>query len=217
MGQSIPKQYLRLNNKVVIQHTIERLLMLDRIKGVVVPLNPADEHFPSLPIASDPRVMITQGGGERVDSVLAGLGFLEAKAKPSDWVLVHDAARCCIRPATVERLIQDTLKQQQLVGSILAVPASDTLKQVQGDTIFKTLDRATIWHAQTPQMFPFALLKNALEVAVSKNTTITDEASAVELQGIQPQIIQGDYDNIKITHPLDISLAETILSQQQIP
>jgi 2-C-methyl-D-erythritol 4-phosphate cytidylyltransferase len=132
-------------------------------------------------------------------------------AADDDWVLVHDAARPCITSADIHHLI--AVLMNDAVGGILALSSPDTLKQVQAGSITGTLDRSHIWRALTPQMFRYGLLKSALEAAEG-NAAITDEASALELQGLQPKIVEGRADNIKITRPEDLALAQFYLERQ---
>ncbi len=216
MGKELPKQYLTINGKTILERTLERLLSIDSITAVVVALNKDDTYFRGLSIAKNSRVMTTIGGRERCDSVLSALHSLQHKAFDGDCVLVHDAARCCILPTRIEHLIT-TLKDDK-VGGLLGVPASDTLKQISDkNNITQTLDRTSIWQAQTPQLFPYTLLKNSLEKALCDQQVITDEASAVEYCGLQPQMVMGHYDNIKVTHPDDIAIASAIISHQNLP
>ena len=153
-----------------------------------------------------------KSGKERADSVFSALSSLENQASSDDWVLVHDAARLCITTEDVKRLITE-LKDDE-VGGILALPVSDTLKSVQGGFITGTPDRSQIWRALTPQMFRFGLLKEALESARRQGLTVTDEASALELAGYKPRIVEGRPDNIKITRPEDLPLATFYLERQ---
>ena len=213
MGQPLPKQYLPLGQQLVIEHTLERLLAVTAVTGVVVAISDGDQRFHSLPVAADPKVMTTLGGRERSESVLAGLNFLQKKARLTDWVLVHDAARCCVRPDAIARLLATVSSSE--VGGILGVPASDTLKQVQDQQITATVDRNQIWQAQTPQLFRYGLLRDALQQALQTRQAITDEASAVEAMGLKPQMVMGHYDNIKITHPEDLVIAGAILNAQE--
>lgn len=212
MGSSLPKQYLSILEKKLIEITLERLLKCNRIENIIVALSPDDNTFSTLPIASNPNIISTIGGAERSDSVLAGLLEVESQAQASDWVLVHDAARCCIRPEVINTLF-DSLKDDS-VGGILAVPVSDTLKRVSENKIEATIDRSQIWQAQTPQVFRFGVLKSALDDAISKQQNITDEASAIEFAGHKVQVIMGHYDNIKVTHKEDLALAEMFLKHQ---
>lgn len=213
MGGHLPKQYLPLLGKSVIEHSLERLLNIATLEGVVVALHAHDQQFSQLPIANHPKIHTSVGGAERSDSVLSALTSLQKKAKLSDWVLVHDAARCCVDISVINTLL-NTLAGHA-VGGILGVPASDTLKQIDDkQQILLTLNRRVIWQAQTPQLFRYGLLREALQSALQKGQVVTDEASAVELAGYKPQMVMGHYDNIKITHPEDIVVAETILNQQ---
>ena len=215
MGGDIPKQYLPLAGKTVIEHTLERLLAVDGIAAILVALNPHDTHFASLSIAANDKIDTVPGGSERSDSVLSALNFLQAKARPRDWVLVHDAVRCCVKSAMINRLLAG-LKDDP-VGGILGVPVSDTLKQINPEQqIITTLDRQGVWQAQTPQVFRYELLQQALEQARTRGQVVTDEASAMELAGYRPKIISGHRDNIKITHPEDLPMAAAILQQQAL-
>lgn len=212
MGGSVPKQYLNIAGQPVLQHTLERLLAVERISGVVVALSADDGYWPDLPASTHARVIRAKGGQERADSVLSALNTLSLQASPEDWVLVHDAARPCVTVADINRLI-DTLTAHA-VGGILAVPVSDTLKQVESFTVTATVDRTHIWRAQTPQMFRLDALRQALVLAREHGLVVTDEASALELQGYRPAIVEGRADNIKITHPEDLILATFYLEQQ---
>ena len=220
MGSNTPKQYLLLNNKSVIEHTISVFSSHNAISEIIVSISKEDEYWPSLNINCSKPVHKVEGGKERCDSVLNGLKFLQDKAKADDWVLVHDAARPCLRNEDLDLLLKEL--QQHEVGGILAVPVRDTMKRAVDKTnlIKETVDRDALWHALTPQMFRFKLLKDALESALKNNKTITDEASAIELAGYQPVLVEGHSDNIKITRPEDLTLAafylrETCLRSQE--
>lgn len=212
MGAAVPKQYLPLAGKPVLQHTLERLLQVARLERVVVALAPADPHWPMLAAAADPRVTATLGGEERAESVRNGLCALQEIAQDLDWVLVHDAARPCLRAEDVERLI-DVLADDP-VGGILALPSVDTLKEIEGGRIRSTLDRRQVWRALTPQMFRYRLLCDALEVTLTAQVKVTDEAQALERAGFKPRIVEGSPDNIKITRPEDLALAEFFLERR---
>jgi 2-C-methyl-D-erythritol 4-phosphate cytidylyltransferase len=205
MGADVPKQYLDVLGKPVLQHTLERLLSVEAFTGIVVALGIEDGYWPDLPCARHPKIRTAPGGKERADSVLLALHSLEGSAAPDDWVLVHDAARLCITRVDVEKLIQ-SLKDDP-VGGILALPVSDTLKGVAAGTIVETIDRRRIWRALTPQMFRYGRLRQALMDAAERGAIVTDEASALELQGLRPKIVEGRPDNIKITRPEDLPLA----------
>ncbi len=215
MGSDLPKQYLTINKKTILEHTLTRLLSVESITAIVVVLDENDQVFATLPCAKNTRLMTAFGGKERCDSVLSALIALQQKAAASDCVLVHDAARCCILPSRINKLIA-YLKDDK-VGGLLGVPISDTLKQVnEHDKSLQTLDRDMVWAAQTPQLFPYDLLKLSLEKAIAANVPITDEASAIEFCGLHPQMVMGHYDNIKITHSNDIVMAKAIMDDQSL-
>ena len=212
MNAGRPKQYLELAGKTVIEHTLLRLLSAEVFTAVAVAISEEDPYWPDLDVSAHKKIITAAGGKERADSVLSALKALRTVASDDDWVLVHDAARPCITTIDIHHLI-DSLKTDE-IGGILALSSHDTLKSVQGDNIIVgTLDRSHIWRALTPQMFRYGLLKNALEVAEG-NTAITDEASALELQGMQPKIVEGRPDNIKITRPEDLALAQFYMEHQ---
>ncbi len=211
MNADRPKQYLQLNDKTVIEHTLMRLLNADVFTAVAVAISEEDPYWPELAIATHEKVITAAGGKERADSVLSALKAIRTLASDDDWVLVHDAARPCITAMDIIHLIE-TLKNDE-VGGILALSSHDTLKSVQGNCIVDTLDRSHIWRALTPQMFRYGLLKTALEEAEG-NSAITDEASALELKGLKPKIVEGRPDNIKITRPEDLALAQFYMEHQ---
>lgn len=208
MGTEIPKQYLKLGEQTVLEHTISRFQNLPHIKGIVVCIAPNDPFFDQLSFSE--QVMLAQGGKERSDSVLNGLKYLEKHAKENDWVLVHDAARPCVRKSDIEKLMFEL--QNDEVGGLLAVPVRDTMKRTNNHQVKQTVSRENLWHALTPQMFRFQLLKTALETAVEKQQMITDESQAIEFLGLYPIIVEGHADNLKITHPNDLELAKLFLS-----
>ncbi len=212
MGAAVPKQYLPLAGKPVLQHTLDSLFKVACLEQVVVALAPVDPYWPQLAAAADPRIKVTVGGKERADSVLQGLRALAGIAQDLDWVLVHDAARPCLRPQDVERLIEAV--EEDPVGGILALPSVDTLKEVEGNRIQTTVDRHRIWRALTPQMFRYRLLYDAMQAAVTAQVKVTDEAQAVEWAGFKPKIVEGSPDNIKITRSEDLPLAEFLLERR---
>ncbi|MFP1730038.1 2-C-methyl-D-erythritol 4-phosphate cytidylyltransferase [Lonsdalea quercina] len=203
-----PKQYLNIGNKTILEHTLDALFKHPRIRKAIIAISPDDHYFQTLPLASDPRIQVVQGGRQRADSVLAGL----QQVRGVEWVLVHDAARPCLHPDDLASLLE--LTSQSDVGGILAAPVRDTMKRsnAQG-AIEQTVQRNALWHALTPQLFPLKLLKNSLERALSEGAEITDEASALEFCGYHPQIVSGRADNIKVTRPEDLALAEFYLTR----
>jgi 2-C-methyl-D-erythritol 4-phosphate cytidylyltransferase len=208
-----PKQYLVLNGKTILEHTIEQLLSYPLIENVVVAITDGDPYFPELAIAQDSRVIRVSGGKERADSVLSGLSYVQEN-QLTEWVMVHDAARPCIRHSDIEKLINDVIPEH--VGGILATPVRDTMKQANTDTtIGKTIDRSVLWHALTPQLFTAELLYLALKTGLDKGLSITDESSAIELMGHQPKLVQGRADNLKITQPEDLDLAAFYLQKMK--
>lgn len=214
MGASIPKQYLPLSHKTLLEHTLSRLLSLELTQKLVLVLHPQDTYWQSLPMSKNPNIKVVLGGDERSDSVLNALCSLTEYAADDDWVLVHDAARPCVSLKSIRNLCQQI--ENHTVGGILGVPVSDTLKKVNSNQeIMSTLDRRQLWQAQTPQIFRYGLLRHCLEQAVKEEKIITDEASAVEAYGYVPLIVAGRSDNVKITHPEDLLLAEWILQQQE--
>lgn len=211
MQADVPKQYLRLAGKTVLEQTLNRLLAADIFTAISISISKEDPYWTELDVAKNPKIITAEGGIERADSVLSALKALEDVADKDDWVLVHDAARPCITSQDIMLLI-NRLKNETF-GGILALSSHDTLKQVTGETIQTTLDRSTVWRALTPQMFRYGVLKKALE-QTKGNLAVTDEASAVELTGGVAKIIEGRADNIKITRPEDLALAEFYLEKQ---
>lgn len=213
MGADKPKQYLPLLGKTILEHTLERLLALPQLRGLVVVLSATDDIGSGLGVMSHPLVRVVDGGRERCDSVLNGLMALRGQLSDSDWVLVHDAARPCVSRCDIVALLSELSDHE--VGGILATPVSDTIKRVSAGEIETTVDRSVLWQAQTPQMFRFGLLYQSLERALQSGTVITDEASALENAGFSPAIVEGRRDNIKVTRPEDLPVAELILNSEQ--
>lgn len=210
MKSSCPKQYLEINQRTILEHTIERLAAHPMIFKIIIALGCNDEYFPSTGLIDNDKVSVVNGGQERVDSVLAGLQIIDAKENP--WVLVHDAARPCLTQSDLNKLIDTCL--QKNIGGILASPVKDTMKRAREDLIEKTVEREDLWHALTPQMFPTEQLKEAIEQALNAGAKVTDEASAIEFIKGQCQIVEGASENIKITHPDDLAYAEFIINKQ---
>jgi 2-C-methyl-D-erythritol 4-phosphate cytidylyltransferase len=211
MSADRPKQYLPLADKTVIEQTLLSLLNAKVFTAISVAISVEDTYWPGLSMAQHAQIITAPGGKERADSVLSALTSLSTQAEDDDWVLVHDAARPCLTTADIHLLINTLVDDS--IGGILALASHDTLKNVQNKTILATLDRSHIWRALTPQMFRYRLLKSALE-ATRGNPAVTDEASALEMQGWQPKIVEGRPDNIKITRPEDLALAAFYLQQQ---
>jgi len=209
---SCPKQYVPLLGRPMLSWTLSTLLEDARIDGIVVALASRDPAWERLPEAADPRVSRCAGGERREQSVASGLDALVGKARQTDWVLVHDAARPCLRRQDLN-LLFDRLADDP-VGGLLAVPVSDTLKRADGGhRALETVPRDGLWRALTPQMFRFGLLRRALRLCLERDRPITDEAAAIECLGLRPQLVRGHADNIKVTNPEDAALAEAILRQ----
>lgn len=217
MQADLPKQYLTLDQRFVLDVTLQRLLSCGPWAGCVVPLHPDDQWWSASASSARSSVETCLGGGERADSVLAALACLAGRAADEDWVLVHDVARPCIHPDDVARL--RTILADDACGGLLAAPVTDTIKEVVpgSDQVVATCDRKQLWRAFTPQMFRYGALVKALEHGIREQPgAITDEASAMELAGWQPRVVPGRTDNIKITVPEDLAQAEFILARQAI-
>lgn len=211
MGSEVPKQYLPLLDKTVMEWSLLPFLEDARIAAVMLVVAPDDTQWRQLPAIKHPKIRTTGGGAERADSVLAGLNALGDQAQSNDWVLVHDAARPCFTNDDLDVLIE-RLKDDP-VGGLLAVPLTDTIKRGNAQHgVSGTVPRDGLWRALTPQMFRFALLRDALRAALAKQLTVTDESSAIEAASFTPRLIAGRADNFKITLPEDLQLAAKILA-----
>ena len=207
-----PKQYAPVAGQALVAHTLHALAQVPRLLATLVVLAAGDDQFETAtPAFTGPRAWVARcGGSSRAHSVLNGLQVLtERGARANDWVLVHDAARCLIEPAAVNRLIDACLLDS--VGGILAWPLADTLKQAQGDRVLATVNRADKWLAQTPQMFRIDMLQQALRAGTAG---VTDEASAIEQLGHAPLLVPGDLMNLKVTWPADFALAARWLEKR---
>ena len=214
MLSSTPKQYLEVAGATVLEHSLAALLKCEFIETVVIAVHRDDQVAAQLPGLKDARVRVIEGGEQRSDSVLAGLQALDGLALPSDWVLVHDAARPCVLPEDIVTLT--TAVKSIGIGGILAQPIVDTVKRADVQKqVVETVERDQLWCAQTPQMFRLGLLKGAINNAQLNEFSITDEASAMELAGEGVQLIPGRSSNLKITVPEDLGLAEFYLAQQR--
>jgi len=213
-GGPVPKQYLDLAGRSVIERTLSLFVDHDRISGIRVALDAEDRLWDTTRYSSHPKVARVAGGAERCHSVLSALdALLGDRADPEDWVLVHDAARPCLRRADLDHLMAELAGDP--VGGLLGVPVRDTMKR--GDPqarVVATVDRAHLWHAFTPQMFRLGALASALRDAVTSGDLVTDESSAMERLGHRPRLVEGHGDNIKITRAEDLPLARFFLEQQ---
>ena len=211
-GSPVPKQYQTVAGQPMVLHTLQALAAVDRIVSTLVVVQPGDAFWPPLADALPPRVGVVERGDlTRAGSVFNGLLALRERGVPdTDWVLVHDAARCLIEPAAIDRLIDACLGDA--VGGLLALPLPDTLKASAAGRVSATVDRSDKWLAQTPQMFRLGPLIEALQARRAEGFAgITDEASAMEQAGHRPLLVPGPARNIKITYPEDFALAEAVL------
>jgi len=212
MGGDLPKQYLQLAGKTVIEHTLSRFAEHPKVSGIVIALSLQDKVWDSLQYQCSKTLIRVEGGAERCHSVLNALGELSGHAGERDWVLVHDAARPCLQEDDIDQLIRGL--DSHPVGGLLAVPVRDTMKRSDNNgEVQQTVDRKNLWHALTPQMFRLGDLRDALAKAISDGVEVTDEASAMEYVGKQPKLVKGQWSNIKITHPEDLVLAEFYLEK----
>ena len=206
------KQYQMIQGQTVLEHTVARLNQLP-LTGYVLAINEKDDVAQTLAFSNIEKAHFCFGGQERVLSVLNALEYLSCIASDDDWVFVHDAARPCVSLDCLENLVNTAIEQNQ--AAILAIPVRDTLKRVViGTEIQATVDRSTLWQAQTPQIAQLGMLKKAIQQALVDGATITDEASALEHIGEKVSVVAGRSDNIKITYAEDLDLAKLILSAQ---
>jgi 2-C-methyl-D-erythritol 4-phosphate cytidylyltransferase len=209
-GRAQPKQYSPLRGRPVLSWSLRALLAEPSIAAVVVAIAPGDRRFARLPEAREARVRSCVGGPRREISVANALRALEHEARDEDWVLVHDAARPCLRRSDLRALIAGV--GDDPVGGLLAVPLGDTLKAAAVDgRSDRTVPREGLWRALTPQMFRYGVLRRALALCLDRERSVTDEAAAVEALGLRPRLVRGRGDNLKVTHPEDLALAGAIL------
>jgi 2-C-methyl-D-erythritol 4-phosphate cytidylyltransferase len=219
MQSDMPKQYLALNGRPVLEYALNTLLQNENISGLIIALQEGDEYWSQIKIDSHKPVLRAKGGKERADSVLNAIETLYQfeQFDESDWVMVHDAVRPCLRQQDINKLVVEVGENQN--GGLLALPVRDTMKRQKNNSapaaVASTIDREDLWHALTPQYFPVLTLKKALEHAFEHaeqgKLSITDESSSMELVGYSPQLIHGAEDNIKITRPDDLRLASLYL------
>lgn len=207
---AVPKQYLPLLGHPLIRHALATLCAVPAIERVYVVLAGDDRHWQGFDFSAlaDKLAVLRCGGATRADSVANGLQAMAGEVAGDDWVLVHDAARACLTVDHVSTLIREV--GDDAVGGILAVPVADTLKREENGRIGATVPRERLWQAQTPQMFRHGMLLDALHRA----RAVTDEASAIEALGLHPRLVAADATNLKVTYPLDLHLAEWILSNR---
>jgi len=211
MATAIPKQYLPLCGKPIVSHCIQTFFSCPRIASINLALSAEDFFWRSLTLDSNSRLNLHYTGGDtRAQTVLNTLEAMRPNVAEDDWILVHDAARPGLTIPLLNQLL-DTLEHDD-VGGLLALPLADTLKQSNADQrVEKTIPREGLWQAQTPQMFRFSLLQQAL---ASFDGVPTDEAQAVEALGLQPKLVTGSLRNMKITYPQDMALMEVLMQKE---
>ena len=214
MGEAVPKQYRLLSGLPMVAHAVRALWASPRVRCVYVVLAPQDSSWEAFDWSGfgTRLAALRCGGATRAESVANGLEALAGEMADDGWVLVHDAARPCLRPGQVERLIHEIGDDE--TGGLLAVPVADTLKRadVEG-RVLRTEPREGLWQAQTPQMFRYGVLRRALRDGAASQ--VTDESRAVELLGLRPRLVVGDLANLKVTFPHDLPLAERILRNRE--
>jgi len=213
VGGDLPKQYLELAGRPLLYHAVRRLAAHPLLEQVFVVLAPGDERFARVDWSAFAGKLepLYCGGATRAASVFNGLLAANDAIGATDWVLVHDAARPCLDRPDLDRLIGEL--GEDATGGLLALPVADTLKRADGEArVLHTESRENLWQAQTPQMFRYRLLVEALRA--SDPAAITDEAGAVENFGLRPKLVMGDARNLKVTYPQDLELAELILKSQ---
>lgn len=218
MQANMPKQYLPLNGKMLIDHTLERMLAYPAFSKLTLVLTEGDPYWPESQYFQHDAIQLAPGGSERCYSVLNGLQLIAKQAKETDWVLVHDVARPCVRHSDLDKLVAALVDDSE--GGILASPTRDTMKRglVKNgkNCIQHTVEREQLWHALTPQVFRLGALKSALEKSLAEGFEVTDEASAIEYAGGSPILVEGRADNLKVTRPDDLDLAAYFLSKQKL-
>ena len=216
VGAGLPKQYVELAGRPLLTWTLEALAQLDP-PAILVVIAPDDERAGALGGLPAGVELLRCGGPTRAASVLGGLDALAARAADDDWVLVHDAARPCVDPRRVRTLLERLATHED--GGLLAEPVAETVKRATSPAddaaeVCETLDREMLWLAQTPQVFRFGALREALRDGLAAGAAITDEASAMERVGARPLLVAGGRSNLKVTRPEDVALAEFWLARQ---
>jgi len=211
MGAQTPKQYLPLLGRPMIEQTLRVFASSGRISSIAVVLHADDTAWDAANIKMSSNAQVYRCGGEtRTQTVLNGLLALHDAVQDDDWMLVHDAARPGLTDHLLNRLL-DTL-QNDAVGGLLAIPLADTLKRADSEQrVAHTERREHLWQAQTPQMFRYGLLLEALQGSVNNSSAATDEAQSIEALGHQPKLVVGELRNLKVTYPQDLALIEAIL------
>lgn len=200
-----PKQYQYLYGKrTVLDYSADCLLRLAEVEAVVVAVAEEDTFWQDSALATNPRVKRTAGGDTRSQSVLNALLYLDEHAHTDDWVIVHDAARPCVPYRCVNDLIDTLYKDNHPVGGLLAIPVVDQTHWGAGDVLSGPCENKNMWRAQTPQIFRYQMLLDAIKRQHKEHLAARDEASAMLHCGYKPKIVMGSEDNLKITHVADL-------------
>ncbi len=212
MSTEIPKQYLTIAGRSILEYSLSQLWEVSELAGIVVCIDVRDPHWDNLGIRHPKLLGTAMGGATRAESVINGVRFLQTRGDPEDWVLVHDAVRPFASLKSIQALINNVHDND---GGLLAVPVTDTVKKVApNQRVDRSVNRESLWLAQTPQFFKLGLLERALSHALRDGVSITDEASAMEYDGYHPKVVRGNLDNIKVTTPDDLVLASFYLHQR---
>jgi 2-C-methyl-D-erythritol 4-phosphate cytidylyltransferase len=212
-GGELPKQYLEVAGRPLIAHALDALLAHPAVAGAVLALAADDPWWPGWQERAGKPLLTCAGGTSRAASVLAALEALPDTVRADDFVLVHDAARPNLALADLDQLLERG--RVDPVGAILAAPVRDTLKRAGDDGgIDATEPRERLWRALTPQLFRRLQLTRALQAAAAAGVEVTDEAMALERQGLRPLLVEGREDNFKVTTPADLARFEFELSRR---
>jgi len=209
----VPKQFLKVGGRTILELSIKPLLDFSECLGVCVLVPPEDQYHKAFEMRGNSKIFLAEGGSSRIDSVAKGIKFWQKSELSYDYILIHDAVRPCLRSSDVQQLIDSI--NHEVDGVVLGVPCSDTIKKVSTESslILKTPDRSKLWRAFTPQIFRKEVLEeNALEENMEKE--FTDESGLVEANGGKLKMVKGFEDNVKLTFPEDLSLIKSILSSQ---
>jgi len=208
----IPKQFLTIDGRTVLELSIRPLLDFSECLGVCVLVPAEDQYHKTLEIRDNPKIFLVEGGTSRIDSVLKGVKFWQQSELSYNYILIHDAARPCLRSSDVQQLLNSIDKETD--GVVLGIPCSDTIKRLSAkdSLILETVDRSDLWRAFTPQIFKKEVMQKNTKQNMDKE--FTDEASLVEANGGKLKMVKGFEDNIKLTFPEDLGLIKSILSSQ---
>lgn len=214
MNSSIPKQYLTIFNQSILEHTVNLFIALPYVSKIIVVVAEEDDYIDKQNFISHHKIVLTAGGKERGNSVFNGVKALNDE---TEWVLVHDAARPCVKQEDIKSLVNYCVTHER--NAILATPVRDTMKRVFGNKVTETVERQDLYHALTPQCCKVTDLKNALSQLLDQDSAldsrVTDEASALELCGIEVDAVVGSQTNIKVTQFEDLALAEFYLKGER--